>query len=75
LPVWLSIKINPRLADKQMDMLGHHHIPDYLKVATAADALRRLFKKPPGFGCLQVHLAVVTTEGHEVKVLELLLAL
>jgi hypothetical protein len=58
-----------------MDMLGHHHIPDYLKVTAATDALQRLFKKFSGFGCFQAHLPVVTTEGHEVKVPELLVAL
>jgi hypothetical protein len=58
-----------------MDVLGHHYIPDYLKVAAAADAFQRLFKKSSGFGCFQVHLTVITTEGHEVKVPELLVAL
>jgi hypothetical protein len=58
-----------------MDMLGHHHITDYLKVTAATDALKGLFKKFSGFGRFQVHLAVITTESHEVKVAELLVAL
>jgi hypothetical protein len=64
-----------RFAGKQMDVLGHHHIPDYLKVFAVTDPLQRLFKKFSGFGYFQAHLAVVTTKGHEVKVPELLVAL
>jgi hypothetical protein len=58
-----------------MNMLRHRDISDYLKVITAADSLQRILEKVFRHSRFQVRSPPIATEGHEMKVPHLLVAL
>ncbi len=56
-------------------MLRHCDISDYLKVITAADSFQRILEKVLHHSRFQVSLTPIATEGHEMEVPHLLVAL
>lgn len=55
-----------RLAEKQMDVFGHEHIPVHLEVVPDAQCLEPLFTGCVRRGGVQIWKSLIATEGDEV---------